>query len=193
MDFNEIIQSVRRAVTLDKSFYEEAALDERYQQQALLVVIVVALAGGIGSFLQQLLLGHFFGSIIALLMTVVLGVVGYYIWAYLTQWVGAKFFNGQATTPQLLRTLGFAYAPVLLGIFAFIPCIGPVLSFAGWIWSVVAGVFAVRQTHRVTDGQAIITVVVAWVIVVAISLVIGTVVSTIFGLGAIGMNAMIPG
>ena len=26
MDFKEIIQSVRRAVTLDKSFYEEAAL-----------------------------------------------------------------------------------------------------------------------------------------------------------------------
>ena len=110
MDFNMTMAEVRRAMSLDRSFYQEVANDDSYGPKALQIVIIAAALTGLGSFLGALLRGNFFGAIIALILGVVMAVVGYYIWAYVVQFVGASFFKGQATTPQLLRVLGYAYA-----------------------------------------------------------------------------------
>jgi hypothetical protein len=190
MDFNAMIGNVRRAMSLDRSFYLEVAGDERYAKEALMVVIVAAVLTGIGSFLQQLLGGNFFGAILALLLGVVLAVAGYYIWAYVVQWVGARFFHGQATAPQLLRTLGYAYGPTALSVLSFIPCFGGLIALVGAIWSLVCGYFAVRETHRMSDGQTIMTVVIGWVVVMVITFVVFAIVGTVFGLGAMGLGAL---
>ena len=125
MDFNLMLANVRRAVSLDRSFYQEAAADERYKQEALMVVIIAAALAGAGSFLNQLFGLNFFGAIVALVVDVALVVAGYYIWAYVVQWLGSAMFKGQGTAPELLRTMGYAYAPMALRVFAFIPCVGP--------------------------------------------------------------------
>ena len=54
MDFNSMIANVRRAMSLDRTFYQEVAYDERYSQEALMVVIVAAVLTGIGAFLGGL-------------------------------------------------------------------------------------------------------------------------------------------
>ena len=145
MDFNLMVANVRRAMSLDRSFYREVADDPRYSQEALMVVILAAALSGVGSFLTQLFGGNFFGSIIALMVGVVLAVVGYYIWAYVVQWLGAAMFKGQGTAPELLRGLGYAYGPMALGIFAFIPCVGGLVAAVGAIWALVCGFFAVPR------------------------------------------------
>jgi hypothetical protein len=178
MDFNSMIGNVRRAMSLDQSFYQEVSGNERYQREALMVVIVAAALTGLGAFLRQLFALQFFGALIALIVGVAMAVVGYYIWAYVVYWVGAKFFHGQATAPQLLRTLGYAYGPTALAVFSFIPCVGGLIALVGGIWSLVCGYFAVRETHRLSDGQTILTAVTA-------------VVGAVFGLSAMGMNAII--
>jgi ABC-type Na+ efflux pump permease subunit len=44
----------------------------------------------------------------------------------------------------------------------------------------------VRETHRLSDGQTIVTVVAGWLLV----FIVTAIVSGIFGLGALGMGAM---
>lgn len=184
MDFNSMIANVRRAMSLDRSFYQEVAYNERYSQEALMVVIVAAALTGIGGFLGGVLRGNFGGALIGLIVGVALAVAVYYLWAYIVQFVGKSMFGGQATVPQLLRTLGYAYGPTALGVLSFVWCVGPLIALIGSIWSLVCGFFAVRETHRLSDGQAIITVLVGWLIVMVISLLIGMV----FGIGALGAN-----
>ena len=186
MDFNSMIANVRRAMSLDRTFYQEVAYDERYSQEALLVVIVAAVLTGIGSFLSGVLGGNWGGALLGLIGGVVWAVAGYYIWAYIVQFVGKAMFGGQATTPQLLRTLGYAYGPTALGVFSFLWCVGPLIALVGSIWSLVCGFFAVRETHRLGDGQTIITVIAGWLVVAVISLILGT----IFGIGALGVGAL---
>jgi hypothetical protein len=186
MDFNSMIANVRRAMSLDQTFYREVANDARYSQEALMVVIVASVLTGIGGFLSGIFQGNFGGALIGLLLGVVLAVAGYYIWAYIVQFVGKSMFQGQATAPQLLRTLGYAYGPTALGVLSFIPCIGPLIALVGGIWSLVCGFFAVRETHRLSDGQTIVTVVVGWLVV----FIVTTLVTGIFGLGALGIGAM---
>ncbi|MFZ1768764.1 MAG: Yip1 family protein [Caldilinea sp.] len=192
MDTSTLINNVRRAVTLDRSFYREAANDERYSQQALTVVIIVAVLSGIGSFLGSLLSGHILGAFIGLALGVVLVLVGYYVWVYVVQAVGAQAFQGRATVPQLQRTLGFAYAPMALGLLSFIPCLGGLVALAGSIWALACGYFAVREVHELDDGKTLLTVIIGWVIVAVVVVIVG-VIGGIFGAGAVGFGSLFGG
>jgi hypothetical protein len=186
MDFGVMINRVIRAAMLDVDLYEEVEADTSLNQEALMVVILVSIAGAIGAFVGGILTGGFGAAILGLILTVVLGVVSYYIWAYVTHFVGTNLFDGTADPGELLRTLGYASGPRVLSILAFIPCVGALAGLAGAIWSLVAGVIAVRQALDFDTGKAVVTVIIGWVIVLIISLAIAAVV----GIGGVGLGAL---
>jgi len=186
MDFAAMINRVVRAAMLDVDLYEEVEADSSLTQEALMVVILVSIASGIGSFLAGVLGGAGIGAaLIGLIVGVVMGVLGYYIWAYITYFVGTNLFEGTADVGELLRTLGYASGPRVLGVLAFIPCLGPLAGLVGAIWALVAGVIAVRQALDFDTTKAILTVIIGWVIVLIITVVVGAV----LGIGAAGLGA----
>lgn len=185
MDF-AMFNRVMRAAMLDVNLYEEVEADTSLTQEALMVVILVSIASGIGSFLAAVIGGAGIGAaIVGLIVGAVMGVLGYYIWAYITYFVGTNLFGGTADADELLRTLGYASGPRVLGILAFIPCLGPLAGLIGAIWALVTGVVAVRQALDFDTGKAVLTVIIGWVIVFIITLVVGAV----LGIGAVGLGA----
>jgi hypothetical protein len=186
MDFAAMFNRMIRAAKLDVAFYNEVEADTSLNQEALMVVILVSVAAGIGSFLQGLFMGDIGSAIVGLIISAVMGVVGYYIWAYITYFVGTNLFHGTADVGELLRTLGYASGPKLLSILVFIPCVGALISLAGAIWSLVAGVVAVREALDFDTTKAVITVIIGWVIIVVITLVI----AAVLGVGAAGLGAL---
>jgi mannose/fructose/N-acetylgalactosamine-specific phosphotransferase system component IID len=124
MDFGVMINRMIRAAMLDVNLYEEVEADTSLNQEALMVVILVSIAAGIGAFLGGLIGGSIVGAIVGLILAVIIGVVNYYIWAYVTYFVGTNLFKGTADVGEMLRTLGYASSPRLLGILGFIPCVG---------------------------------------------------------------------
>jgi len=186
MDFAAMFNRVVRAAMLDVDLYEEVEADTSLTQEALMVVILVSIASGIGGFLAGVLgEGGIGAALINLIVTVVIGVVGYYIWAYITYFVGTNLFGGTADVGELLRTLGYASGPRVLGVLAFIPCLGPLAGLVGAIWALVTGVVAVRQALDFDTGNAIITVIVGWLVVFIITLVV----TLALGIGAFGLGA----
>jgi hypothetical protein len=174
-----------RAAMLDVDLYEEVEADTSLTQEALMVVILVSIASGIGSFLAGLLGGGGIGAaVIGLIVGVVLGVLGYYIWAYITYFVGTNLFGGTADVGELLRTLGYASGPRVLGVLAFIPCLGPLAGLVGAIWALVTGVVAVRQALDFDTTKAVVTVIVGWVIVFIITFAV----AAVLGIGAVGLG-----
>jgi hypothetical protein len=186
MDFAAMFNRMIRAAKLEVAFYNEVEADTSLNQEALMVVILVSVAAGIGSFLQVLFQGNIGGAILGLILAAVLGVVGYYIWAYITYFVGTNVFKGTADVGELLRTLGYASAPKLLSILVFIPCVGALASLAGAIWSLVAGVIAVREALDFDTTKAVVTVIIGWVIILILTLIVGVV----LGVGAVGLGAL---
>jgi hypothetical protein len=70
---------------------------------------------------------------------------------------------------ELLRVIGFAYAPNLLGFFAFIPALGVVVSTIVAFWLLAATIVAVRQAlDYVSTWRAAAVVLIGWLIFVAI-------------------------
>jgi hypothetical protein len=186
MDLAKMFNRVTRAAMLDVGLYEEVEADTSLNQEALIVVVLVSILSGIGGFLQSVLTGDIGAALLALVVGVVLGVVSYYIWAYVTYFVGTNLFGGTADAGELLRVLGYASGPRVLGVLGFIPCVGGLAGIVGAIWALVAGVIAVREALDFDTTKAVLTVIIGWVIVFAISLVVGLV----FGVGAVGLGAL---
>lgn len=192
MDTSTLINDIRRAVTFDASFYRQAANDDRYSQQALTIVMVVAALSGVGAFLSNIFSANFIGAIVGLVLGIGFAIVGYFVWVYVVQYVGAQFFQGRATVPQLQRTLGYAYVPTVLGFFSFIPCLGGLVALAGSLWALACGFFAVREVHQLDDGKTLLTVIIGWVVVMVLTAIVGLI-GALFGAGAMGLGALFGG
>lgn len=183
---NTMINRIIRAAMLDVDFYNEVEADTSLNNEALLVVILVSIAGAIGAFLSSLLDGGIGAAFLAFIVSIFLGVANYYIWAYLTYFIGTNFFEGQANPGELLRVLGYASGPRVLGFLSFIPCLGWLISLAGSIWALIAGFIGVREALDLDTGKTLVTVIIGWAVIFIISLIIGT----ILGIGALGLGVV---
>ena len=191
MDFGVMINRMIRASMLDVDFYEEVEADTSLTQEALMVVILVSIAGGISAFLGGVIGGSIVGAFVGLIVLVIIGIINYYIWAYVTYFVGTNLFQGTADVGEMLRTLGYASSPRVLGILGFIPCVGWLIALAGAIWALVAAIVAVRQALDFDDTiHAIITVIIGWVIILIIQFVLFAIFGAAFGIGAAGLGAL---
>ena len=187
---NDTIKRIMRAIMLDREFYKEAEADTSLNQEALMIVIIVSVIGGIGSFLTTLSEPNAQGigrALIALLVTSGLGVANYYIWAYVTHYIGTNMFKGDADPGELLRILGYASAPRLLTLLGFIPCVGWLISFAGGIWALVAGFFGVQEALDLDATETLVTVVLGWLAI----LILTTIVTSVIGIGTASFGALL--
>ena len=70
------------------------------------------------------------------------------MWAAVTWVIGAKLLPEPQTRTdmgELLRVIGYAYAPQLFAFFAFIPVLGGVVSTVVAFWLLAATILAVRR------------------------------------------------
>ena len=155
-----MLYRVIRAARLDASLYEEVEADPSSMGQAMTVVVLASIAGGIGTAGIEGQPG--------LVLGLILNLVGWYIWAFLTYFIGTRLLpqpSTEADIGQLLRTLGFAAAPGLLRIVGFVPVIGPVVIISTAFWSLATMVVAVRQALDYdSTPRAILVCVIGWIV-----------------------------
>jgi hypothetical protein len=185
-----MLNRVIRAAMLDGELYKEVEADASLTQEALIVVILVSVVSSIGGLIVGIIGGKIGAALIGAVVAIVLGVVNYYIWSYVTYFVGTRMFDGVADPGELLRVLGYASGPRLLGILSFIPCLGGLASLIGALWALVTGFIAVREALDLDTTKTVFTVVIGWVIVFVISMVISMVLGTVLGIGAVGLGAI---
>ena len=136
---SQFTERMIRAAKLDVSLYEEVEADKPALGQATGVVVLSSLAAGIGS--TSMGGGNLIWMTIGAL-------VGWYIWAYLTYFIGAKLLpeaQTKADHGELLRTIGFSSSPGLIRILGIIPGLTNVVFSVAGIWMLIAMVIAVRQ------------------------------------------------
>ena len=184
---NSLINRVLRAALLDKEFFKEAEADASLNQEALMVVVIVSIAGGVGAFLANLLGGEFFAAIGAFIISTIVGIANYYIWAYVAHFIGTNMFQGEADPGELLRVLGYASGPRILSLLGFIPCFGALLGFVGGIWVLIAGFFGVKEALELDTTETLVTVVLGWLVI----FIIYALVTSVVGIGAMGFKSIL--
>ena len=137
---NPFMDRIIRAAKLDVDLYEEVEADKGAMGQAMAVVVLSSIAAGVGSIGRGGPGGIVVGTIVAL--------VGWYIWAYLTYFIGTKFLaepQTKADHGELLRTIGFSSSPGLIRILGVIPALAGIVIMVAQTWMLIAMVIAVRQ------------------------------------------------
>ena len=169
-----LLNRIIRAIKLDKTLYHEVKPDESLTNEAIMVIAAALILTQIGSFLGNLISGVGFGSsLLILIIGLVLGAVGWGVFIFVAHYAGTKFFGGNAALKEMLRSLGYAQGPALLGVFGFIPVVGWLVAWVGSVLALITSVIAVRETLGVDTVKAIITCVIAWVAMIIITSVIG--------------------
>jgi len=156
----DFVNRIFRAARLDVALYEEVEADKSALGQAMSVVVLSSIAAGIGSASKAGLSGMLFGVVISL--------VGWYIWAYLTYFIGTRLLpepQTKADHGELLRTIGFSSSPGLIRVLGIIPAMRSIVFLIAAIWMLVAMIIAVRQAlDYSTTLRAIGVCVIGWVV-----------------------------
>ncbi len=149
-----------RAAKLDVNLYEEVEADTGAIRQAMGVVVLSSIAAGIGS------IGT--GGPGGILMGTIAALIGWYVWAYITYYIGTKFLpepQTKADLGELLRTIGFSSSPGLIRVLGIIPGLGAVVFLVASVWMLVAMVIAVRQALDYESTlRAVGVCVIGWII-----------------------------
>jgi hypothetical protein len=107
-----------------------------------------------------------------------LGAVSLGIWLGYGLWVMllAKLLGGRGTLAGFFGTSAVYAVPHVLSFFAWIPCLGALLSLIAFLWGIVIYVKATAISHRLTVGRSLLAVflpmlVIALVVIVGAALV----------------------
>jgi hypothetical protein len=153
-----------RAAKLDVSLYEEVEADKGALGQSMGVVVLSSVAAGLASISTAGFGGIFVGTITAL--------IGWYVWAYLTYFIGTKLLaepQTKADPGELLRTIGFSSSPGLIRVLGIIPGLRWIVFLIGGIWMLVAMVIAVRQAlDYQSTARALGVCIIGWIIQAAV-------------------------
>ena len=154
MKIPSIIENPVRAALLDVDFYNRAEVDTSLNVQAAIVVVVANGLAGIGSAIAiEATSAKDIG--IAMALGVLSGVVGWLIWSGVANLVGTKIFHGTSDFGQMRRVIGFAYAPLAIGVV-------PWLGIIGAIWVLLAAVVAIREGMDFSTKRSVATMAIGW-------------------------------
>jgi hypothetical protein len=198
---SQLVDRMIRGARLERTLYTEVSADVRASRQAVLVVVTAAVASAIAYFLSRLFsplelfgasvagsdVGTFSGDlvtdglVVGLIVSPALSIIGWLAWSAVAWFVGTRMISTTAQDVefmQVARAMGFAQAPGVMAIITFIPVLGFIIQIGIWLWLLATSFFATRESMRLTDGQALVTMTVGFIAFMIVVLIIGGVLVT---------------
>ena len=176
---DQIIQRLVRIAKFDTTVFEEIEHDENANTEAAIVVVVASLLAALGAAISG-------GGATGFGFSLVMAVISWLIWSYLTMFMGTRLFQGETNFWEMARVIGYASAPNALGILGVFGCLGGIVSFAASILSLVISVIAIREALDLPTEKAILTAVIGWIVIVVVTAILG---SAVLGVSMLAMGA----
>ena len=165
MDVNILIQRLRRLAMLDTGVFEEVRADTGATIPALVVAAAATLLSGLGGWLWWVFrdiggIGDVPGSGKILLQSLILGsilsVLLWGVWVALVYVLLTQVFRARADVNELVRVMGFAAAPLALGVLIFIPGLDYGLGLAALALFFGTTVLAVQTATDAPAGRVLV-------------------------------------
>ena len=138
-----------RALRLDRSVYAEVERDPAATRQAAGVVALVAASAALGTvLLESWHPGAILGAVAAAL-------IHWLLWSAMESLIGRVLFRRHTPLEGHVRALGFAQAPQLLAVLAFVPLVGSWAVVGARLLTLLAGNQALAATLELRRRQAL--------------------------------------
>ena len=175
MDPNVMMSRLLRLIRLDTSVFDEVRDDDRELIPALVVAVVSCFLAGLGAwlyweitadigaqsaFLNAFLLGSIF-------LAVMYGAAALVIYVIMVQ-----FFKVQVELLPIVRTMGYAAAPLSLSLLMLIPVLYPVFALVPLAILLVSMIYAVQSATNAESTQVVVACIVGFTVM---TLVLGVI------------------
>lgn len=166
------------------------------QREATIYIMVAAAISAVAALVFGLLNG-IVAALIGAAFGFILPVIGFYIFVFLVYFIG-KQQGGTGTQDEVFYTMSLFVAPIqavtgAVGAIPLLNCLALPVTLALGIYQVYLGYLGVRSSMNLDQNKAIITLVLAFIAQLIISIIVGAIFGVIlatFGVasGAIQIN-----
>lgn len=175
MDINKLIDRVKNLLLTPKTEWpviaqEQTDLTKLYTEYVMILAAVPAIFGFLGNVAFSGL--GIVASFVVMLLTYALALGMVFVMGLIIDAL-APSFGAQKDRMQALKTAAYYGTPSwVAGILGFIPILGLLAVFAGWIYSLFQLYLALPQTMRVPEDRAVGYTVVIVVVAIALGMLI---------------------
>ena len=169
-----MLSRVLKVARFDGETFRELKEDQKATGQAVAIVAFGGISYGLGLALIDVAGTSTFsatGLLIGTLVGLILALFAAIVWSMATFVIGTRLFKGTTTFFGLVRPLFYSTCPAVLFVLIGVP-IFPVRQAVGAIvagWTVVGGVFAIKNAMGFSKERSMLTVVVAVLILVLVA------------------------
>jgi hypothetical protein len=160
MDVNSLMKRLQRLATLDTSVFDEVRTDTASTLPAIVVAAGATLLFGLGGWLRYLFQdyhpdsGEFFMK--SAIIGSVLSVILWAVWLGVTYVMLTQVFRARADVNELVRVMGFAAAPLALGILLFVPNLEYGIGLTSLVLFFGATQIAIQTATDAAPGRALV-------------------------------------
>lgn len=164
--FSNLWTLVSGAIALDGDTFERI----HTQPHSLLAALTIVFIAGISQSLSQVVVLFInqvkpIRFVLSLVISALFFVVGYGFWTLSTWAILTLTFEGHLPFTAVLRTLGFSYAPLMLGVFVMFPYFGGAVFVILSIWTLMAVVVGIDSITALGRWDAFESAALGWVVV----------------------------
>ncbi len=161
MDFNAILNKLKRLITFDTTVFDEVRDDAGELVPALIVAGVAAMLMGLGTALHfQLLWEDFARPDNPWLNMFILGglfmAALYAVWVLIAYVILVQVSKATVDLQAMFRTMGYAAWPLALGLLMFIPILWPVFAIGSLVVLFVMTIYAVQSVTSAESTQVVL-------------------------------------
>jgi len=149
---------VGRLMRLDLSVFDEVRSDPSATAGAVIVVAIASIMAGIGSWLwaaQWRGVGASEVFVKSLVIGSILQTLAWLLWVYVVYQVLVRAYGVRADFYELIRTMGFAFAPVALSVLVAIPSFAVPFGVASLALAVLLTGAAIQSASSAHPQQAL--------------------------------------
>jgi hypothetical protein len=186
---------IGRLFRLDLSVFDEIRSDPSATSGAIIVVATASILAGFGSWLwavqwQGIEATEVFYK--SLVIGSILQTLTWLIWVYLVFQVLARGYGARTDIFELIRTMGFAFAPIGLSILIAIPNFTVHLGIISLVGAVLLTHFAIRSSSSAEPQQALVANLVGFLTFTIVMGVLANI-SEVTSVGGAGIGGLSPG
>jgi hypothetical protein len=156
-----VFSRVVRCALLDADTYEEIRTNVVETLPGVLVVLFVSYLAGLGGLIWTFTAAQYADHVRFFVRSFLLGSaiqpLVFFLWVLVTSLVLSHVFRVPARYPELLRVMSFAFAPVALQIFIFIPAFDQPIGIISLAATLFVATFAIQTSTIATPGQAFVS------------------------------------
>jgi hypothetical protein len=165
LDMKDFVRSfigvVKTVILKPKEFYQNMPTTGGFPSPLIFLVVCLGISALISAIIWGTVAGFFYFLIFGLVVS--------FIGAAILYFIAQQFFEGKGTYEGTYRVVAYAGVVSLISWLSVIPVLGGIIAFLAFLYGFYLQFVGVEKVHKITQGQAIVTVLIAF----AVSIILG--------------------